>query len=63
MSGKGEFIWPDRRRYVGEYVDDKKEGYGVVYWVDGRQYEGMWKDGKQHGRGKYRNKSGVWRDG
>jgi len=24
MHGKGEFTWSDGRRYVGEYVDDKK---------------------------------------
>jgi hypothetical protein len=24
MDGKGEFTWSDGRKYVGDYVDDKK---------------------------------------
>ena len=29
MDGSGEFTWPDGRRYVGEYLEDKKHGYGT----------------------------------
>jgi len=29
MSGKGVNTWPDGRSYVGEYLNDKKEGYGI----------------------------------
>lgn len=36
MDGKGEFTWSDGRKYVGEYVDDKKQGYGVFSWPDNR---------------------------
>jgi hypothetical protein len=32
MDGEGVFIWPDKRRYTGEYKDDKKHGYGVFEW-------------------------------
>jgi hypothetical protein len=46
MEGEGVFTWPDGRKYVGSYVDDKKEGHGVFYWPDGRKYDGMWMDGK-----------------
>lgn len=42
MEGNGVFLWPDNRRYEGQYIDDKKEGYGVFYWPDGRKYEGDW---------------------
>jgi hypothetical protein len=34
------------RRYVGGYINDKKEGYGEFFWPDGRLYKGNWKDGK-----------------
>ena len=29
MHGQGLYKWPDGRQYEGQYVDDKKEGYGV----------------------------------
>lgn len=58
----------DGRTYVGEYVMDKKHGYGVFTWSDGRMYKGGWKDGKQHGEGVFitenkEEKKGEWRDG
>ena len=28
MEGKGIFTRPDGRRYEGEFVNDKKNGYG-----------------------------------
>ncbi len=31
---------------LGEYVDDKKEGYGEFFWEDGKAYKGYWKNGK-----------------
>ena len=32
MHGKGKITWVDGREYDGEYVDDKKHGYGVYKW-------------------------------
>jgi hypothetical protein len=32
MDGEGTFIWPDERKYEGQYKDDKKEGYGEFEW-------------------------------
>lgn len=32
MHGKGEFTWPNGRKYVGEYINDKREGYGEYIW-------------------------------
>jgi hypothetical protein len=46
MHGKGNFTWSDGRKYDGNYVDDKKDGYGVFTWPDGRRYEGNWSNGK-----------------
>lgn len=46
MHGKGNFTWSDGRKYEGNYVDDKKDGYGVFTWPDGRKYEGNWSNGK-----------------
>lgn len=66
MEGKNNFI--NYRRYIGGYINDKKEGYGEFFWPDGRLYKGYWKDGKQHGRGQYKGtnrvtKEGEWCDG
>ena len=46
MNGRGTFTWLDGKKYVGEYINDKKEGYGEFYWPDGRVYRGQWKDGR-----------------
>ena len=43
---------------LGQYVEDKKEGYGAFKWADGRAYKGHWKDGKQHGKGILVDKEG-----
>jgi len=32
MNGYGIHIWPDGRKYIGEYVDDRKEGRGTYEW-------------------------------
>lgn len=39
--------------YTGQYVDDKKEGFGIYLLPDGRRYEGWWVNGKQHGIGTF----------
>jgi hypothetical protein len=46
MHGKGEFSWSDKRKYLGNYYNDKKEGYGEMIWPDGRYYKGQWYDGR-----------------
>jgi hypothetical protein len=68
MSGTGTFTWKDGRRYVGNYMNDKKDGHGVFTWPDGREYDGEWKDGKQHGTGVFKTakgdlRCGEWKDG
>ena len=63
------FEWPDGRKYIGDYKNDKKEGHGVFSWPDGRKYDGNWKNGKQDGEGKFYNpknkewKKGIWKEG
>lgn len=65
MHGHGVYKWKDGRKYVGDYVQDKKHGFGKYYWEDGRVFEGEWRNGKRNGEGKllYPNgeiKHGVW---
>lgn len=49
MHGKGHQL-NDGREYQGEFVMDRKQGFGVMKW-DGNVYEGEWADGQMHGRG------------
>jgi len=42
---------PLSAQYDGEWVDDVKEGYGVLTYVNGERYEGYWKADKAHGKG------------
>ena len=51
------------RDHEGQYLDDKKHGYGVFEWPDGRKYKGNWENGKQHGRGLYVGSNQVEREG
>lgn len=76
MHGKGAFIWSNKKKYIGEFKQDRKDGFGKYIWPDGREYKGNWKDGKQHGYAKYKISSedkngveqvniryGLWEDG
>lgn len=63
MHGEGIFTWADKRKYEGQYFDDKKQGRGVFTWPDGRQYDGQWLNGKQEGVGIYYNAKGELRYG
>ena len=46
MQGHGFYVYPDKVKYDGQFVDDVKQGYGVYTWTDGRKYEGWWYKGK-----------------
>ena len=69
MHGYGEFKWADGKKYIGYYILDKKEGFGIYYWANPlRIYMGFWKNGKQDGVGKFFNgnkqpKYGSWKNG
>lgn len=30
-QGRGEYIWPSGDRYVGEYKNCKRDGFGIYY--------------------------------
>jgi hypothetical protein len=39
-------------KYIGEYKDDKKSGYGKLYNCDNTMaYEGFWKNNLPDGKG------------
>ena len=44
--------------YEGEYLYDKKNGFGVFKWASGNVYEGYYVDDERNGRGTM-----IWTDG
>jgi hypothetical protein len=45
--------------YEGNFIDGKREGYGVFYYADGSRYKGQWSNNQKHGIGEYCTPSGV----
>ena len=41
-----------RGKYNGEWVNDKKHGYGTSIYSQGQIYDGKWSEGLWHGQGK-----------
>ena len=56
-------------KYVGEYKDGKRNGYGTYCFSIGAKYIGHWKDDKYNGHGTFYNNVsgsryvGEWKDG
>ena len=38
-------------KYIGQFVNGKREGYGIMYFSSGGKYEGHWKNGLAEGKG------------
>ena len=70
MHGYGEFYWGnERKKYVGYYENDTKQGFGVYIWniAPLQLYMGFWDRGKMHGAGLVIKgttfKYGIWKKG
>jgi hypothetical protein len=68
MHGFGIFIWPDNRKYIGDFQKDKRHGFGIFIWPDAKVYYGYWSNSKQQGKGIIINsasqkKLGEFKDG
>jgi hypothetical protein len=66
--GRGFFKWNDGEKYIGYWVNDKREGKGINCYKNGNVYEGMFKNGKKEGKGRYEWKNGdiyegEWKNG
>ena len=60
QNGFGVHIWYDKKlgnnkffrdRYVGNWKDGKRDGYGKFFYSNGTIYEGYWKNDKKEGFG------------
>ncbi|KAM4632270.1 radial spoke head 10 homolog B [Discoglossus pictus] len=54
--GKGKIYYDEEGTswYEGEWVNDKKDGWGMQRFKSGNIYEGQWKNNKCHGLGRMR---------
>lgn len=45
-NGYGIESWPDGRRFLGNFLNDKRHGHGNETWPDGSHYMGEYRVGK-----------------
>ena len=51
-------VYENGDKYIGKFINNKKNGKGIIYYNDGDQYEGDWKNDKIEGKGIF-----YWKDG
>ncbi|CAK70006.1 unnamed protein product (macronuclear) [Paramecium tetraurelia] len=49
--------------YQGDWIGNKREGYGILKWPDGSEYQGEWKNNKANGQGKFIYADGDFYEG
>eukprot|EP00357_Protocruzia_adherens_P022715 CAMPEP_0115042120 /NCGR_PEP_ID=MMETSP0216-20121206/46085_1 /TAXON_ID=223996 /ORGANISM="Protocruzia adherens, Strain Boccale" /LENGTH=382 /DNA_ID=CAMNT_0002424191 /DNA_START=565 /DNA_END=1713 /DNA_ORIENTATION=- len=55
---KGE-KWTASSKYIGDWNNNVKEGFGVQIYPNGDKYEGQWEGNMRHGQGTYWTSEGV----
>lgn len=64
-NGKGIHMYPDGTKYTGSFVNDRREGVGVLE-SGGWKYVGNWKSGRRSGQGQLTHAvykfDGTWVD-
>ncbi len=58
-NGKGTFEMGGGMKYVGDFVEGKQEGLGILFFDNGDHYVGEWQAGVRQGRGKFHFSSGT----
>ena len=46
-------------KYMGEFKNNKRHGYGAYTWASGNKYVGEYKNGKIHGQGTFSRPDGT----
>ncbi len=59
MHGRGIFYYANGSKYKGDWVNDKKQGWGTYDWQDGSRYEGQWNGDYMHGQGVFYYANGI----
>jgi len=52
------YVFSSGSTYTGEWLGDKRDGYGVQTFPDKARYEGDWKNNQAHGKGKFYHSNG-----
>ncbi len=43
-NGNGTYTWTNGNTYIGRFVNDKKDGFGIHKLYNGTMYEQYWKN-------------------
>mmetsp|Transcript_31969 Transcript_31969/g.28333 ORF Transcript_31969/g.28333 Transcript_31969/m.28333 type:complete len:409 (+) Transcript_31969:6-1232(+) len=58
-EGNKNSKWVSSSRYIGDWRENTKEGFGIQIYKNKDKYEGLWANNKRHGQGTYwRNEGG-----
>ncbi len=63
VNGIGVFIFANKDKYEGSFINSKFSGFGKYTWANGGVYEGAWQEGKQKGYGTYTDANGGVQQG
>ena len=55
----GTYTWPNGEKYVGEWENGERHGYGKFSYFDGDVYVGEWRLGQHHGHGSLTRADGT----
>jgi hypothetical protein len=69
MHGQGEMVYAfsaqspsaqfvQSNRYLGEFAQSVRSGYGVFYYANGAVYKGEWRDNLKNGAGQFTSRDG-----
>jgi len=50
-SGKGQFVYSDGSKWIGNFAAGKPHGKGICFYANGDRYEGGWANHSPHGQG------------
>jgi hypothetical protein len=53
FSGQGDYDWGNGVRYIGEFLNGRKTGFGILAYPNNRKYTGRFKDNAYQGEGTY----------
>ena len=59
QNGQGTWTYSNGDKYIGQYLDGKKEGEGTYIFVNGDKYVGEFENDNLNGEGSYTTLMGI----